>query len=92
MSKDAADQFMDFALHRRLVRSLVPCPFCADQHPGAAGASARCLILVDEDDRFTVQTRYLVACGNCGTRGPWAIDIATAAAKWNRRPAIEGPK
>lgn len=58
------------------------CPFCA-----AAGRHSDCTGL-DADQVDGCWVKY-VACGNCGTHGPWGSTESQAVARWNQaRPTM----
>lgn len=57
---------------------IAPCLLCA---PLAAGRDPA-LILTDETLHWG-RLIHVVACGNCGTRGPWGDSESQALALWN---------
>jgi hypothetical protein len=54
------------------------CPFCAAQNVAAEKAT----ILTDEVLEWG-RTIHFVACGRCGTRGPWGSSESDALLSWN---------
>jgi Lar family restriction alleviation protein len=61
----------------RLVR-LLPCPFCGSIE----------LVVTNEADIYNRGNREMVACGGCGTQGPWGQHEQEASFLWNKRLEI----
>ncbi|WP_363169148.1 Lar family restriction alleviation protein [uncultured Lamprocystis sp.] len=56
---------------------LNPCSFCGSME----------LLLTNESDHYGRGSREMVACGGCGTHGPWGQDEQDASMLWNKRCA-----
>ncbi len=57
---------------------IAPCLLCGPLRPGLESA----LVLTDEVLDWGRRIHF-VACGRCGTRGPWADTESQALAQWN---------
>lgn len=69
--RDDADAHLNFEPRVRLM----PCPFCGSVE----------LVHTNESDIYGRGAREMIACGSCGTQGPWGMDEDDASARWNKR-------